>query len=1012
MADKRSSVTPIEHRGFKGAIDADFFDIADNSIEYVAKSTNLTPFRKTGSLVQCPGVTSTSYPTLPTPAGYNCINMHIFSIDRDNKEVTILVFENASGLIKLYVTPYWNPATTFSNNNPNKTAESWINEWLELTEQHSGTIGSLLSVVPVPNLTSFEFSTETQLSATPDYFNGWFVINTSASYSNENKFNYITDYTPTDNRFTVKADILPTDPTKNWIAGSTVYFFRFPVMYFHSATVPGKGENYVNANSFKAKPTQFDAFQNQLRMPCGKELRPIVLDMIYKRTYLSGDNQMTYDGFWLDFQQPMQVLKDSAISAFGALLAGGTTAHVYIDPTIASLFVTLAPGSGNYVRLTYKGSGSETIIIKSNASSIVPFTYAFEAGSHQIRIGNTSPTMAAFKLFYDEFLSSMFDISVFGSASFTRTDYDDLANFIYGATGGYGADAGANNLAHNLFLGAYAFTANATADDKRTPFILTLTLDNRNEVILAHGNMRSMPADATKDLQLRFNMWFSRKITHFSLYNGDEQSTTGITVPTVFRLGKYPYFAWIKGARINELPLKGQMPFDNVSKGINGELPEAILNATNPATGINAFTLGELYWYMRFNKDNNGIHEKGKGNKFIVNTNRFIDQDTTLNYTHSCFIPQTNGRFFIIGVKNTTVDPVYENDDAVHFNTYAVGISAYDVFTLDRFVNVASGDRDSNKAIFNFKGYILVFKEFNYYILDVKTPNEVQYRVVDTLTGRGTVDFNAMCQTSFGIIMPSKDKIWLVTESGITPILTEFNGRLSLYRNTFAGQQMSTVFYNEFNEVMIYKTNDEDSLTHPSYVLVYNFEHRFWTDYEMAKGNAVGVRILKAVTNSSQQVILLNYKDITHYNLVRVSELHDTFIDTSGSTFDINWEFETHEYPYTRYLVDSNAEWITFLFSLNTSALRKLLITETRNPATSTTNDVNVYTLDTLNTSNVLKTGRLFDISLKETGLFQTVKYNITNIISSTVHKYKYFSIDNFILWASSQARQRENKAS
>lgn len=882
MADSK----PFRFANFKGAVDENFIDVDDISPEFVSKTTNLTPFRKAGSLVQCPGLSTVSYPTLPAPTGYKVINLETFSIDRDNKEITMLVLESIStGEIKMYITPYWNPATTYSNNNPNKTAESWVNEWLELTEFWSGTLQS--GFVTTNNFVCLDLTATIDYFAN-DYFNGWFVVNTAKANSSPNKYNFITDYAATAGTtggvFTTKMDITGLS-AENWANNNPIKLFRFPVCYTYNAIVPNPTyTDYTNiGTTFKGKPTQFINHQGQLRMPCGKELRPLVLDMIYKRSYFNevSGSPITYDGFWFDFQQLTQVLYKSYVSQ--------NTHH-------------------------------------------------------------------------------------------------------------FATEAGGNHITSNIFLGIYCSAPedNVIATANMVAFIAGVTLDNRNEVIIAHGIMAPSASTVPKTLQMRFSSWFTRKVTHMNWYSGAE-GASGLG-----ELAEYPYFEWNASRKINELPSMPRVSVERYLKGENGEASRG--GTPSPTDGGYAYTLDATggYWYVRFGVGSGYVVPTGF--KFLVNTNRFIDQDITMNYTRMTLIPQTNGRFFIIGVKNDVEKPTYENDDAVHFNTLAVGVSCYDIFTRDKYVDALAGDKDYNLDIYNFKGMLMVIKSQRCVFLDVNTQDEIEYRISDMFVGRGGIDYNFLCYTIYGIVVCSKDTVYLLSDKGMIPILTSSNGRLQLYRDTFANQDVNIVYYSEYNELMIFRVNDTNC-----YTLVYNFQFNQWTDYEYGRNIVGNIKFVKATTNFNKDVLLLNYNSITSYNILKVDESSYVFKNTEGTDETIIWEFETHLLSLANHFYDLNINWISLLFGLKTNSTSKLLVTDTRKVATQNESFATPYSMETLNTSDTKLTGNLFDIQAVES-LFQNIKINITNKISSTKYVYKYFSLDAIILWLTRQERQKQNK--
>jgi hypothetical protein len=996
MADRTE--TPITFKRFKGAIDENFVDPNDVSIEFVAKTTNLTPFRKIGSLVQSPGLAlETSRSSLPTPAGFNYSDSHIFSVDRDNKEIRIVTFENGTDT-KMYIKPYWNPATSFSNNNPAKTAESWINEWLELTENYSATIFSKSgSTIIVPT---------TPFTQPDNYFNGWFIVNTDLLNDDPTKFNLVTKYVLSSNEFTLKVQ------QTTWSTTNNVKLFRFPICYTYKAETP----NNVNVDysgigtGFNAKPTQFLAKENQLRMPCGKNKKPIVLDMIYKRNYLNGENTISYDGFWLDFQQPQQVLLDSQVSSFGVYGSSGTEAYLYLNGSNNFSWSLTDPGAPS-IKMTFLGLGSIIfhITVVSSGSTTETFQFSQVGDVYEFKIRAGYGTWTDFKNYINSKMPNVFILDQDGGGNFALVGTHNAEyNFASSSVGG-GQEAGGNKIAKNLFLGSYLNlpTAPDLVNRGKVPFIMTALLDNRNEVILGHGAVWSNTVTPASDnMQLRFNCWFSRKITHINIYNYESFTATSDSI--LSKISTYPYFAWDIDKKVNEMPLFRTYPMDELTKPTNGETKLDVL--VNLTLGYNCFKLDASsgYWFTSFSKDVTGYETKGKGTKFIVNTNRYIDQDITLNYTRACFIPQTNGRFFIIGVKNTITKPIYENDDSVHYNTYAVGVSCYDIYTLDKYVNIAIGNKDFNIDIFNFKGYILIFKQQNYYLLDVRTPNEVDYRVVDTFTGRGAIDYNSLCQTGYGVIVPAKDTVYLATHEGIKPILTPFNGRLQFYRDTFLNGNLQTIYYSEYNEIMIFKTSQEDSLVHPSYCLVYNFQYDQWTDYEFGKETTKDVRIVKAMTDTNKNVILVNYKDINNFNFVKLTESSYEFINVEETSETIIFDFETHSVSLSTHLLDLNFEWISLILGLSSNGIKRLNLTDTRKMATDLTTLVTNYSLNTPDTSSIKNVDNVFDVQTVSS-VFQNSKLRLTNKISSTKYQYKYFSIDQIILWLFSQQRQKYN---
>lgn len=961
MADKSPI---IEHSGFKSALDPDYINIGPKgSIQYCEDSKNLTPFDKIGSMSQTRGhEIYTDYAQMPHVSGYKPIDVFYYSLDKDSKEITILVYKSTSTeQIKIYINPYFNPDNTYSNHNPNKSSDSWIAEWIELTETYQAQLNGAAST------TTFSVDTDTPtLPATNDYFNGWFAVNTSIGF-NGSRFNFITDYVHSTKTFTTKTNT-------GWGDNHVIQFYRFPVVYLHriQAPTPLSSHQYSvpASNIFLGKPTEFRAKENQLRIACGKNYRPLILDFIYQRKYLKGNSDMSYYGFWFDFSQIPQVQDKSAITGFASLTTGSTSV-AYIDAATGK-FTNSAPSNGisitSFTGVINLGI-SHTLVPGSTEDErlklIVPnniaifdnkdilLNYLSPSTFLSISLDNAVEALNSAECPLSQFLT----FAKIGTGNLTTTSasfplyYEQRA--IQSVTG---VEAGGNTLASNYFLGTEVSVTDAgsgviTSAISRNIMIATCTYDNRNEILIGHGTYRpssegTVTTDDDYGFEVRFTTWFSRRLTQLNLYtkninNRNLQTSTTIN-SVVQQMTTYPYYAWeIKhnlGAddyiKINELPLFNSYDIYEFDKTKNGERVENIRAAVNTSSGINAYTLdtSNYNWYIKFKDDYNGVKSTGKRVRFIVNTNRYIDQDTTMNYTKSVFNGQTNGRYFLINCKNEIEKELFDNDDLVLPNNYAYGVSQYDIYLRDRNLPVSQGDKDINRTIHNLSGRLLICKESNTYMLEVNTDNDIKYRVIDTNSGRGTTFIDGISETPYGILIPTKEAIWLYTGQSFVPILSKDNSKLKLYRDLINNQEatvIGSVYSNDKNEAYFFIQYTEDSSV-ITYQFIYSFVEKHWT-YNYFDGNIetgdIGIVPIKIRATANKEIVFLNYYNSTNFNIVKINGDSNKFIKADGTSKIIFWNYETLFTAYNGLANDINLEKIWLNVDLYTQNSAKIKVT-------------------------------------------------------------------------------------
>ena len=1014
------NLIPLEHKKFANETDAEYIDVEDLNPEYLAKTTNLTPFRKEGSLRQFGGTSIASLEELeltkanmPSPSGFVCKDFYAFSVDRDNKEIIILVYENdTTGEIKLYVNPYYNPDIFISNNNPNKDPDSWIYEWLELTESYTGTIDSATGTSLVLN---------EHLSGTDDYFNGWFVTCDRALQDNAG-YTFITDYDQATDTYTTKTSVASASV---WPDGATVRIYRFPVLHFYNAevptphSVPYTGE----ATTFKGKPTQFIYSNNELRMPCGKELRPLILSMIFKRKYFMGNEEIVFDGFWLDFQQIPQIMHRSIVSSFAAI--GGVSKFklrgsrpylvAFSDP--APNYIEWENNSTNFYRIsmydasysfTGNGYGPDGFYWIHGGGLESPFGVKVVGNTIIIVVNIAAGTGTRdldllFQLltFFFPVAGYPFTITLTGNEGFVLSgssvpdEWDLLPESEEPEP-----EAQGNKVSKNLFLGA-EFEVPVVAiggSVKATPFILSILVDSRNEIILSQGRMHTNPDPGTPTYftdasKLKFNCWFSRRITDVKLYNYAEETPVA-DQGKIFFSSVYPYFKWIKDVDVNSMPLNNTYSIYDFTKNPLSEIYINYLAFKNVEQGMLAYTHDSTngYWYTKFAERLQNLAEVPTGLKWTSETGRFVHDEITMNYIRGCFSGGINGFLFIINCKNTINDPVFENDDFVLRNVLSSGVSSYDIFTQDNLSFISLGDKDINREIQFYDGYLLIIKDTNVFALDIATDGDLKYRIIKTDVGRGAINPNSICTTPYGVIMPAKDSVYLLTRSGTRQILTPTNGRLDFYRTQFAYSNIHAVYYNAFNEVLLVQSQDTDLTTRSEsvYGMLYSFSKNAWTTIAF---NPVKNNFLRTRTNANREVIMLNSVG-TDFCIVKFDENSSTQFAAAETEEPIFWTLKSHMIPYGSKVFDLKLNTFTLNYDYLNNPENELTLVVSRNGQANESKSL-------LTSGTSQQTNKVFNQLLEQYGASDQIAIQLTNSDS-----YSNITINSFILWITKQQRQ------
>lgn len=656
---------------------------------------------------------------------------------------------------------------------------------------------------------------------------------------------------------------------------------------------------------------------------------------------------LSYDGLWFDFASIPQTLISSGCTAFNGNTSV-TADEIYLNadcslttvPTTNCIkFTPIVPGSWRILTSKKKSTVASPTpwqapqyrsILTDGGEGVIGINYNYNptynnniVDYHIVFVkavdglGNiynfADKTLAEMKTaletsIYTESIRSKFVFTMIGTSSTQFTTYDSTQTLnseqVVTSTSLGEDDVGLT--AFNKFLGcSVEVTSHGTTipsgSTKKNTMLLSCIVDNRNEVLLSQGTYE--PAQGFK---VKFNPWFSRRITGFNFYSRSVTTTLSGWLAYFSKVSRYPYFKWLKETSggddiyINETPLFATYSTKSMIGDDTAEFSNKYL-VIDKANGYNCYKWDYQYneFYTVFKQVSPAyinLEESGKGLKWIVNTNRYVDQDTTMNYTRAVFVGQTNGRYFISGCKNNVEYEELENDDMIFCNNYAVGVSQYDTFLRNSSISVQLGDKDIIRAMSNYGGYLTAIKDSNSYVLDVNTDDELKYRVVDTMNGRGTTFGNSLGETPYGIVMPTYDGVWLMSPSGVTPIMNYTNSKFNLYKTLFTGaSDITTVYYNNYNEVMICMLYP-DGGNNLCYIFTYNFAYKFWAYYLYTLTN-----IKKILGDSSRNVLFVD--KATDYGVYKVSETTNTF----------TWNAQTHNMPYGDRFKQVYASWITIL---------------------------------------------------------------------------------------------------
>jgi len=340
---------PIVITNFRSAIDEEYINTDITRVETLLEADNLTPHRKLAALKTTDGTTPYK-DNLPNPEGYELIDWIEIPFDRDSQKVMVLFYHREAGEnilpdTKIYVNPYYNPTSDNSNYSPRYSEQGkWINEWVELTERYEAGISSVYK-----NEDSNYIILNTVV--TSEKLDNYFIANLSLEDENAfERYNIITYSTIVNNNNNDELHLsLFSRRTDNWGPGHRVLIVKYPVLYFYNRPEEGTHKFKYNANPpidqviFDPVPTSLVPSINELRIGCGKDKRPLILQFLDKREYFAGNVVIdeTRVGKIIDFEK-----KDDSLDIY----KNDSNGHP-VDPTIE---IQSENGIGADVRLWYQ----------------------------------------------------------------------------------------------------------------------------------------------------------------------------------------------------------------------------------------------------------------------------------------------------------------------------------------------------------------------------------------------------------------------------------------------------------------------------------------------------------------------------------------------------------------------------------------------------------------------------------------------------------------------------------
>ena len=328
------------------------------------------------------------------------------------------------------------------------------------------------------------------------------------------------------------------------------------------------------------------------------------------------------------------------------------------------------------------------------------------------------------------------------------------------------------------------------------------------------------------------------------VYEGDQESLL-YTFPESVTLGVNQYFTGvligltrdgsvgtinkrIKGGRIyirkkdstDLYTLFADMDFE---RGVRKDMGDEFVAFTNGGSGVNFV-------------NSSGIEIKGPSIDTYESINGFSPDVGHLSFgeTAGLFYKDSticNQRTFLAHV-NYYVDSGSASTKLMPDRILYSPIGKYDTFPPNQFIDIGINDGEDFTAIESFGSKLLAFKQSTLYIIDVSSPNDVDWVLEATYNGLGVDKPSAVVRTEFGICWVRKTGIyaWSPTQG-----IVELSAKLDKNSQPMTGLTNPVVgFYPPDSQLLVIQNCGATSDA-----LVYDFPTKSFTELGSYTGAAI-----------------------------------------------------------------------------------------------------------------------------------------------------------------------------
>lgn len=201
---------------------------------------------------------SSAYVSLPAGV-LDVVCFDVLRIESLSADFMLVVGTDSAGQLHWYVRKYYDL----------EARGGLVDEWIELTENESGTITTKTSDVA--------FRSSALVSTTNDYYIGWVVINTT-----RDEWAYISDYVGSTKEYTID------ESRSSWVTTDVVKFYRFPDVYALSLT-SGTAVSDPRQSWFRTN-TVGDRMAVGYQRNAGTSEVPMHLSLVQRQWFNGGQN--------------------------------------------------------------------------------------------------------------------------------------------------------------------------------------------------------------------------------------------------------------------------------------------------------------------------------------------------------------------------------------------------------------------------------------------------------------------------------------------------------------------------------------------------------------------------------------------------------------------------------------------------------------------------------------------------------------------------------------------------